>query len=88
MGFIFGGVIKRMVFCVTGLGSLYLEGLIHGGAYFLEFYGIFHVIFTIRYITNSQLLDLQFAWLGQQIEGYQLFRRKVVLIQVVSKQVY
>ena len=25
-------------FCVTGLGGLYLEGLIHRGAYFLEFY--------------------------------------------------
>ena len=24
-------------FCITGLGSLYLEGLIHGGAYFLNF---------------------------------------------------
>ena len=27
--------------CVTSLGGLYLEGLIHGGAYFSEFYGIF-----------------------------------------------
>ena len=26
-----------MVFCVTGLGGLYLEGLIHGGAYFRNF---------------------------------------------------
>ena len=24
-------------FCVTGLGGLYLEGLIHGGAYFRTF---------------------------------------------------
>ena len=24
-------------FCVTGLGSLYLEGLIHGRAYFQNF---------------------------------------------------
>ena len=24
-------------FCVTGLGGLYLEGLIHGGAYFQNF---------------------------------------------------
>ena len=24
-------------FCVTGLGDLYLEGLIHGGAYFWNF---------------------------------------------------
>ena len=33
-GLIFGGAIQRRVFCVTGLGGLYLEGLIHGGAYF------------------------------------------------------
>ena len=25
------------VFCVTDLGGLYLEGLIHGGAYFRNF---------------------------------------------------
>ena len=24
-------------FCVTGLGGVYLEGLIHGGAYFRNF---------------------------------------------------
>ena len=29
-GLIFGGAIKRRVFCVTGLGGLYLEGLIFG----------------------------------------------------------
>ena len=27
----------RRVFCVTGLGGLYLYGLIHGGAYFRNF---------------------------------------------------
>ena len=32
-GLIFGGGIQRRVFCVAGLGGLYLEGLIHGGAY-------------------------------------------------------
>ena len=36
-GLIFGGTIQRRVFCVTGLGGLYLEGLIHGGAYFPNF---------------------------------------------------
>ena len=34
---IFGGAIERRVFCVTGLGGLYLEGLIHGRAYFRNF---------------------------------------------------
>ena len=29
-------------FCVTGLGGLYLEGLIHGGAYFQNFMACFH----------------------------------------------
>ena len=36
-GLIFGEAIQRRVFCVTGLGGLYLEGLIHGGAYFRNF---------------------------------------------------
>ena len=40
-GLIFGGAIQRTVFCVTGLGGLYLEGLIHGGAYFQNF-TVFH----------------------------------------------
>ena len=36
-GLTFEGVILRKVFCVTSLGGLYLEGLIHGGAYFRNF---------------------------------------------------
>ena len=36
-GLTLGGAIKRRVFCVTGLGGLYLDGLIHGGAYFRNF---------------------------------------------------
>ena len=36
-GLIFGGAIERRVFYVTSLGVLYLEGLIHGGAYFQNF---------------------------------------------------
>ena len=36
-GLIFRGAIQRRVFCVTSLGDLYLEGLIHGGAYFRNF---------------------------------------------------
>ena len=34
---IFGGAIERRVFCVTSLGGLYLEGLIHGETYFRNF---------------------------------------------------
>ena len=29
--------LSQRVFCVTRLGGLYLEGLIHGGAYFQNF---------------------------------------------------
>ena len=38
-GLVFGGAIYRRVFCVTNLGGLYLylEGHIHGGAYFRNF---------------------------------------------------
>ena len=31
------GRFNERVFCVTGLGGLYLERLIHGGAYFRNF---------------------------------------------------
>ena len=36
-GFIFGGAISRRVLSVTSLWGLYLEGLVHGGAYFRNF---------------------------------------------------
>ena len=36
-GYICRGDLTVGVFCVTGLGGLYLEGLIHGGAYFRNF---------------------------------------------------
>ena len=38
-GLVFGGAIYRRVFCATNLGGLYLylEGRIHGGAYFRNF---------------------------------------------------
>ena len=35
-GLIFGGVILQRILCLTSLGE-YLEGLIHGGAYFRNF---------------------------------------------------
>ena len=52
-GLIFGGAIQRRVFCVTGLGSLYLEGLIHGGVYFRNF----KVYYLIRDLEDSNLAD-------------------------------
>ena len=46
-GLIFGGAIERRIFCVTGLGGLYLKGLIHGGAYFRNF-----TVFVINWIAK------------------------------------
>ena len=48
-GLIFGGVIYRRVFCVTSLGGLYLEGLIHGGAYFRNF-----TVLTAGFIARTE----------------------------------
>ena len=36
-GLIFGGVVLRRVFSLLVWGGSYLEGLIHGGAYFRNF---------------------------------------------------
>ena len=48
---IFGGAFYRRFFCVTGLGGgLYLEGLIHGGAYFRNFTVIFNTRREILYL--------------------------------------
>ena len=44
-GLILGGAILRKVFCVTSLGCLYLEGIIHGGAYFRNF--MVYIIYLI-----------------------------------------
>ena len=44
-GLILGGAISRKVFCVTSLGCLYLEGIIHGGAYFRNF--MVYIIYLI-----------------------------------------
>ena len=46
---VFGGAIERRVFYVTGLGGLYLEGLIHGEAYFQNF-----TVFRTNLMTSSQ----------------------------------
>ena len=42
--YIWRGDLTEKVFYVTGLGGLYLEGLIHGGAYFRNFCGIRYVV--------------------------------------------
>ena len=50
-GLIFGGAYYRRYFCVLDLGGFYTEGLIHGGAYFLEFlryFSAFKVPITLK----------------------------------------
>ena len=60
---IFGGAIWRRDFCVTVLGGLYLEGLIHGGAYFRNFTVAFPVgTKSIRYCVNTSALDWGRKW--------------------------
>ena len=44
-GLIFAGLILHRVVCVMSLGGLYLEGLIHGRAYFQNFTVITYTAF-------------------------------------------
>ena len=55
-GLIFGGAILRRVFCVTSLGSLYLEGLIHGGAYFRNFTVSLNLWLTEYYLQRVHVI--------------------------------
>ena len=43
-----------MVFCITGLGGSYLEGLIHRGAYFQKFMVTWEWILVALYKPNNQ----------------------------------
>ena len=45
------------IFCIMSLVGLYLEGLIHGGALFSEFYGMF-VILNMISVENGVLMVL------------------------------
>jgi len=51
--YIWRGVLTE-VFCVTGLGSLYLEGLIHGGGLLSEFYGMSTSVLSVVLIACEQ----------------------------------
>ena len=46
-GAVFGGAIYRRVFCVTGLGRLYLEGLIFGILQYNKLYGTLKNLHTV-----------------------------------------
>ena len=71
---IFGGAIKRRVFCVTSLGGLYLDGLIHGGAYFRNFTVFMNdLVYVIKrsnlstYADDTQILfDDKGPWIVQE----------------------
>ena len=54
-GLIFGGAIQQGVFCVTGLGGLCLEGLIHGGAYFRNFMVVSIFMLQTNFLTSFHL---------------------------------
>ena len=68
-GLIFGGAIKRRVFCVTSLGGLYLEGLIHGRVIFLNF--------TVNYITQNGLLQSRVRTQCEPCEPCEPCERKI-----------
>jgi len=53
-GLIFGRAIQRRVCCVTSLGGLYLEGLIHGGAYFRNFTVFYTSVFFTLFDQSLQ----------------------------------
>ena len=55
-GLIFGGAILQRVFCVTSLGGLYLEGLIHGGAYFRNFTVSLNLWLTEYYLQRVHVI--------------------------------
>ena len=55
---IFRGAIERRVFCVTSLGGLYLERLVHGGAYFRNF-TVFNEMF--QYASNIHGYGTRYA---------------------------
>ena len=57
-GLIFEGVIKWKVFCITSLGGSYLEGLIHGGAYFRNY---MVDCGTVQICKNTKLQNFRFG---------------------------
>ena len=66
---VFEGAIYRMFFCVMSLGGLYLEGFIHGVAYFQNF-TVFHVCkCTLAYLSRDQIYR-------------HLYRQKLILILI------
>ena len=86
-GLIIGGAILQRVFCVTSLGGLYLEGLIHGGAYFRNFtvcytkfllaLFLFRLTLTTKACYSLQTLDVGVSQQRAGIECIQLFRERL-----------
>ena len=54
--------ISRRVFCVTGLGGLYLKGLIHGGAYFRNFTVALWVIETHKLFHHGKVVGVDIKY--------------------------
>ena len=68
-GHVFGGAIYQTFFCIMSLGGLYLEGFIHGVAYFQNF-TVFRVCkCTLAYLSRDQIYR-------------HLYRQKLILILI------
>ena len=68
-GLVLGEAIYQTFFCVMSLGGLYLEGFIHGVAYFQNF-TVFHVCkCTLAYLSRDQIYR-------------HLYRQKLILILI------
>ena len=66
-GHVFGGAIYQTFFCIMSLEGLYLDGFIHGVAYFQNF-TVFHVCkCTLAYLSRDQIYR-------------HLYRQKLILI--------
>ena len=58
--YIWRGDLTEGSYCVTDLGDLYLEGLIHGGAYFQNFTvrDEWVIIYLLNNISNTNILHI------------------------------
>ena len=58
--YIWRGNLTEGFFCDTGLGGLYLEGLIHGGAYFRNF-TVYYYKLAIKWLHEFHVSPLLFC---------------------------
>ena len=80
-GLIFGGAIQPRVFCVTGLGSLYLEGLIHGEAYFRNFTVYQHSLYRASPLPSLNQRHLIFVTVAGFVHGNPKFKSSTTIVK-------